>query len=102
MTSGNTVAELTSEANLFPDDARVLVQYPGTQQEEQGDREQWPWLPGTILERCGLDEWRVVVEVRELAERGDGSKPAPRTPEYDLYYPCCFRDSNEIRLRGTR
>jgi hypothetical protein len=34
----------------FPDESPVEVRYPRSKQEEQGDREQWPWLPGTIVE----------------------------------------------------
>jgi hypothetical protein len=43
----------------------------------------------------------VCVEVRELAVLRDG-RPAPRgTASHDLYYPCCVRDSSEIRPRST-
>ena len=48
----------------FPDESPVEVRYPRSKQEEQGDREQWLWLPGTIVEQCGPDEWYVCVEVR--------------------------------------
>jgi hypothetical protein len=84
------------------DETPVLVRFPRTAEEEKGDRARWPWLPGTVLEKCGPDEWRVCVEVRELAVREDGSKPTPRTPEHKLFYPCCFRDSSEIKLRDAR
>lgn len=55
----------------------------------------------SVLEQCGPDEWRVCIEVRELAVRADGSKPTPRTPSHKLYYPCCYRDASELRLRGA-
>jgi hypothetical protein len=84
------------------DETPVLVRYPRTTEEERGDRARWPWLPGTILERCGPDEYRVCVEVRELAVRRDGSKPTPRTPRNRLYYPCCYRDSSELKPRDAR
>jgi hypothetical protein len=84
----------------FPDETPVEVRFPRSKQEEQGDRSRWPWLPGTVLEQVGPDEYRVCVEVREIAVRADGSRATPRTPQNKLYYPCCFRDSNEIRLRG--
>jgi hypothetical protein len=93
----------TSEDGLavaFADDTRVMVRYPRTPEQERGDRAEWPWLPGTIIEQCGPDEWRVVVEDMTLAVRRDGSKPAPRTPKNRLYYPCCFRDSSELMLWG--
>ena len=38
----------------FPDESPVEVRYPRSEQEEQGDRERWPWLPGTIVEQCGM------------------------------------------------
>jgi hypothetical protein len=37
----------------FPDDSPVEVRYPRSKQEEQGGRERWAWLPGTIVEQCG-------------------------------------------------
>jgi len=30
----------------FPDESPVEVRYPRSKQEEQGNRGQWPWLPG--------------------------------------------------------
>ena len=81
----------------FPEGSRVEVRYPRDEQEEQGDRSAWPWLPGSILSQCGPDEWYVCVEARALAMLSDG-RPAPdATADQDLYYPCCFRDASEIR-----
>jgi hypothetical protein len=81
----------------FPDDSRVEVRYPRTRQEEYGDRAAWPWLPGSIVQQCGPDEWQVCVEDRDVAVLRDG-RPAPRnTASRNLYYPMCFRDSSEIR-----
>jgi hypothetical protein len=52
----------------FPDESPVEVRYPRSKQEEQADRDTWPWLPDPIpVEQCGPDEWYVCVEVRELA-----------------------------------
>jgi hypothetical protein len=56
----------------FPDDSPVEIRYPQTRNEEQGDRSAWPWLPGSILEQCGPDEWYVCVQIRELAVLRDG------------------------------
>jgi hypothetical protein len=83
----------------FPDDSPVEVRYPRSKPEERGDRAAWPWLPGSIVEQCGPDEWYVCVEVRELALLRDGRKAPRGTPSRSLYYPCCFRDSSEIRPR---
>ena len=83
----------------FPDESPVEVRYPRSEQEEQGDRERWPWLPGTIVEQCGPDEWYVCVVARELAVREVGRAAAGSTPGDDLFFPCCFRDSSEIRPR---
>jgi hypothetical protein len=81
----------------FPDDSPVKVRYPRNKQEEQGDRSAWPWLPASILSQCGPDEWHVCVHARELALLRDGRRPPRRTASRNLYYPCCFRDSSEIR-----
>ena len=89
-----------SPATVFAEDTPVMVKFPRTTEEERGDRADWPWLPGTIFERVGPDEYRVCVEDPAVAVRKDGSKPTPRTPKNRLYYPCCFRDSSEIRLAG--
>src|SRR5271157_3208727 len=83
----------------FPDESPVEVRYPRSRQEEQGDRERWPWLPGTIVEQCGPDEWYVCIEVRELAVLRDGRRAQRGTASRNLYYPCCFRDGSEIRPR---
>ncbi len=84
------------------EDTPVMVKFPRTKEEEQGDRANWPWLPGTVLQQCGPDEWRVCVEDPAVAVRQDGSRPTPRTPRRNLLYPCCFRDASEIKLRGAR
>ena len=83
----------------FPDNSPVEVRFPRSTQEEEGDRSAWPWLPGSILEQCGPDEWYVCVEVRELAVLRDGQRAPRRTAARNLYYPCCYRDSSEIQPR---
>ena len=95
----------------FPDESEVHVRFPlqrwperqpGQSEEEhlatlRADRETWPWLPGTIEQQCGPDEWLVTIEDRRLAELEDGS-PAPEgTADEDLLFPQCFRDASEIR-----
>jgi hypothetical protein len=84
------------------EDTPVLVRYPRTPEQVRGDRTNWPWLPGTIVQQCGPDEWQVCVEDISVAVRKDGSKPTPRTPQHNLYYPLCFRDASEIKLRSAR
>ncbi len=89
--------------NQLPDgqlveDTPVLVKYSLTPEEERGDRAAWPWLPGTILQQVGADEFQIVVEDLAVAVRADGSKPTPRTPKNRLYFPLCFRDASEIKL----
>lgn len=72
----------------FPEDASVLVKFPlpGTGK----DREDWPWLPGTILGQSGPNEWHIAVDgVPELAETDPQSQ--------ELLYPACFRDASELR-----
>jgi hypothetical protein len=89
-------------AAVFAEDVAVMVKYPRTTEEERGDRVAWPWLPGTVLQQCGPDEWQVCVEDLAVAVRKDGSRPTPRTPKNKLFYPLCYRDSSELRLRGDR
>jgi hypothetical protein len=91
---------IPEDGPVFTEDMAVEVRYPRTKQEEQGDRADWPWLPGTVVQQCGPDEWQVVVEDMSVATRKDGSKPTPRTPQRNLYYPLCYRDSSEIKLAG--
>ena len=53
------------------------------------------------MEQCGSDAWYVCIEVRELAVLRN-SRLAPRgTASRNLYHPCCFRDSSEIRPRSS-
>ncbi len=70
----------------FPDESPVEIRYPRSKQEEQGDREHWPWLAGTIVEQCGPDEWYVCIEVRELAVLRDGRRAPRGTASRNLYY----------------
>jgi hypothetical protein len=95
----------------FPDESEVLVRYPlrpGAEHQpgQSGDehlavlraeRELWPWLPGTIEQQCGPDEWLVTVEDPRVAELDDGSPPPAGTRDEDLLFPQCFRDSSELR-----
>ncbi len=67
----------------YPDGSAVEVRYPLTREQQQGDRSAWAWLAGTVLERCGPDEWRVRVDARELEEDGT--------------FPVCYRAASELR-----
>jgi len=93
---------MAEDGPAFAKDVAVKVRFPRTNEEERGDRANWSWLPGTIVEQVGPDEWQVCVEDMSVAVREDGSKPTPRTPQRNLYYPPCFRDSSEIKLRDAR
>ena len=68
----------------FPEDTWVEVRYPLTPEQEHGDREAWPWLPGWVVTECGPDEWQVCVQAPELATRirgrGECSRCASGTP----------------------
>ncbi len=80
----------------FPDESPVEVRYPRSKQEEQGDRARWPWLPGSIVGRCGPDEWNVCIEVASWPCRATAGA-SRGTASRNLYYPGCLRDSSEIR-----
>ena len=82
----------------FPVGSPVEVRYPRSRQEEKGDRLAWPWLPGSIVEQCGPDEWYVCVEASELAALGDG-RPAPRGTAPGI---CITRAVSGIARRSGR
>ena len=86
----------------FPDDCLVQVRYLRSKQEENGDRAQWPWLPGEIVRQCGPDEWLVCVTEHEVARLRNGRRAPRGTSPLKLYYPLCYRDASEIRPRSKR
>jgi hypothetical protein len=63
----------------YPEGSWVQTPYPLTEEQAQGPRESWPWLPGWVSEVCGPDEWLITVQVPELAELEDGT-PHPKAP----------------------
>lgn len=72
----------------FPEDSWVEVRYPLTPEQEHGDREAWPWLPGQVVSVCGPDEWQVCVQAPELAMEEGG----------ETWFPVCYRDASELRV----
>lgn len=42
----------------FPEDSWVEVRYPLTDEQENADRDGWPWLPGWVVAECGPDSGR--------------------------------------------
>ena len=91
---------MTADDGRYPDGSAVEVRFPFTPEQKAGPRDAWPWLPGTVLSRCGPDEWDVLVQDRRLATLEDGSQPPDGTPDGELCYTCVFRDPDEIRHRG--
>lgn len=87
----------------FPDEAQIEVRYPAGLVDGEWtravclDRDEWPWLPGTVLGQCGPNEWHVRVDVDELAEDDDGDQ-VDEDGEPVRWYPACFRDASELRL----
>ena len=73
----------------FPDGLDVLTPFPVTDDEAQGDRASWPWLPATVVSRCGPDEWSVCIEAPAAVTLDEDGEPL---------YPVVFRDASEIRL----
>jgi hypothetical protein len=37
---------------MLADETPVFVRYPRTSEEERGDRADWSWLPGTIIDQA--------------------------------------------------
>ncbi len=83
--------------NPYRDGIAVLVRFPRSKAEGQGDRANWPWLAGVIEQRCAEDEWQVLVQDRLVAETEDVTAPPHDAPDEDLFYPLVFRDSSELR-----
>lgn len=88
---------MTGDGGRFPAGSPVLTRFPLTPEQAAGNRGEWPWVPATVLSRCGPDEWDLVIEVPELATLEDGTPAPPGTDWADLCFPACFRDSSEIR-----
>ena len=76
----------------FPDDAEVEARYPLAGQMV---RDEWPWLPATILRQCGPNEWYVRIDVDELAEPDELGDDL-------MWYPACFRDASELRYSPAK
>ena len=77
--------------NPFPDGSRVRVRYPTAEQEAgQAPRECWAWMDGWVEQRCGPDEWLIIVTDPDADEIG---------PDGETSSPWCFRDHSEIALR---
>jgi hypothetical protein len=74
----------------YEEDQEILVKYPLTMAQEDGDRAAWPWLPGYILLACGPDEWEVCVTDDRVSWEEDGEQ----------WFPTCFRDSSELQDRS--
>ena len=53
---------MTAGDDRYPDGSAVETRYPLTPEQEAGPRDAWPWLSGTVLSRCGPDEWLVRVD----------------------------------------
>ena len=99
------VPSMSSEdgpAAVFAEDMAVTVKFPRTKEEERGDRAAWPWLPGTIVQQCGPDEWQVCRRGHGRG-RAQGRQPAhPPHAGEQAVLPAGFRDASEIKLRDAR
>jgi hypothetical protein len=75
----------------FPEDTPVLTRYP---LNDDQDRENWPWLPGTVIGQCHgpTAEWHLVIDGGEDLAETDPDHPG------EYLYPTCFRTAEEIRL----
>jgi len=82
--------------NPFPDEAGVMVRYPAPGMTASDPREDWPWMPGVIENRCGPGEWLVTVYARELAQLADGTPAPDGTSGEDMWFPQCFRNASEL------
>jgi hypothetical protein len=74
----------------------VLVRYPADGRRSATDREAWPWLLGIVEQQCGPDQW-LTIEDWSVAELEDDSRAPAGTPDDDLLFPQCLRNSSELR-----
>ena len=75
----------------FTTEQWVEVRFPLNAEQEAGDREAWPWVPGWIVQVCGPDEWLVCAQHPALAVAEHGQNT----------YPTCYRDASELREAGS-
>jgi hypothetical protein len=78
----------------YPVGSAVKVRYPLTPDQP---RAEWPWLPGSVMEQVGPDECVIALIDRRVAVTEHGTAPSPDTPDEELWFPTCFRDSEELR-----
>jgi len=83
---------------MFDRETPVLVRFPITREQHDGDRDAWPWVSGWIVSQCGPDESEVCLQHPALAVMDDGTIPPPGTSDEECNFPCCYRDASEIRL----
>lgn len=84
----------------FPAGAMVLIRYPAPGMNAADTRDAWPWWLGSVECQGAPDEWQILVMGRVLGMDAFG-QPAPAgTPDEEMYFPLCFRDSSEIRPCG--
>ena len=88
------------QENPYPKNSLVWVRYPDTPPgpEGYGTSRDWPWLPGQIVERCGEDEWHVMVVDKRFATLEDGSEAPHGTDTAKLFYPMVFRNGEELMI----
>lgn len=81
----------------FPDDSAVLVRYPlggPPVRQRSRDRAVAAWHGGAAVRP---NEWLVTFEDRRLTELEDGTLAPESTPDEDLLFPRCYRDSSELQ-----
>jgi len=89
------------DANPYPDKTLVLTRHSlsPTDVANTEDRTTWPWLPGVIEERCGENEWSVIITDHRLATLEDGSPVPDDADNVTVFGPRCWRDCDELMIR---
>lgn len=72
----------------FPEGMPVFVRYPLGSVNETRPRDEWPWLPGTIVAQIAADAWTVRVDAPTLVASESGC-------------PSCVCHASEIRPRES-
>src|SRR5215813_4724036 len=78
-------AAVVKSAGAWREDDPVEVRYPLPDSAER-DRSSWPWLPGTILQVCGPDEWQADPGIAEQVTTTLASLPQRQREALRLRY----------------
>ncbi len=75
----------------------VLVKYPAPGMTNETPRENWRGCPARSKRSAARMSGWLGWQSRDVATTGDGAPAPTDADDADVFYPCCFRGSSEIR-----